>query len=128
MPLRTWIAAYNLPTRTWTTGGTRAEYPEPHYDVFEMSAINREHAERLGMHMRRQALSLTPRQRELLDALKEQAGPSREDALRRNLVVEPGRHATARQLAAKGLVLLRDRAGTGVRLLDIAYIPSLSNR
>lgn len=125
MPLRTWLAAYNLPTGEWTSGGTRDEYPVEHYDVFEMSALDRDHAIRLARQMRSKALSITARQIALLDDLKARAAAAPDTY---NFSVAAGQRGTAKQLAGKGLLLLRERDASVVRLTGVAYIPSVARK
>lgn len=124
MPLRTWLAAFNLNTCTWVVLDVRAQFDPAEYDLFELTAIDRNHATRLAQQARFKALSVTDRQRALLDQVRAQAGDT---AKPRNVDVPQGQRGTAKQLAKKGLLLLRERDGSVVRPTATAFIPSLMN-
>lgn len=67
-----WIAAYNLPTKEWGSGGSRSEYDQKYYDIYEVRARDRDDAIEQARKIRRSTLSLTPNQKQLLWDLKEQ--------------------------------------------------------
>lgn len=122
MALRTWRAAFHPASCQWVVLDVPGHFDPDQYDVFDLSAIDRDHAKRLAHQTRLKALSMTDRQRALLDQLRSQAGDRSKP---QNVPVPEGQRGAAKQLAKKGLLLLRDRDGSIVRLTDVAYIPSL---
>lgn len=121
-----WIAAYNLPTKSWTSGGTLADYDREHYDIFEAPASSHEAAVLAGRAMRQSHVRLTGSQKSLLAGLVRSIHP---DAQSRKLAVlieiEPSELRAASALARKGLLAAIDPATFQVQLSILAFNPSV---
>lgn len=122
-----WIAAYNLPTKSWTSGGTLADYDREHYDIFEVPASSHEGATRAARAMRQAQVRLTAAQKALLAALIESIPASCDPAARlgRLIEVEPAESRAAAALARKGLLSVFDPDTLQVRLSITAFNPSI---
>ncbi|MFK4706139.1 hypothetical protein ABIC83_002978 [Roseateles asaccharophilus] len=65
-----WIAAFNYPTRSWSTGGAEADYPRPHWDLYEVhTGGGRDRAQLLAQAQRRKHRALPAKQALLLASL-----------------------------------------------------------
>ena len=122
--MKPWIVGYNLPTKSWSSGGSRADYEAPHWDIFLVHANYREEAEKAGRVLRRAHQTLTPRQRELLASLRETT-PTIEDASLDFVEIAVDELAIAKQLERKKLLIIKPEAERMVRLTLPAFNPSL---
>lgn len=124
--MKKWIVAYNLPTASWSSGGSQSEYPAPHWDVYEVWANTSDDAETKGRKLRRQHRALSERQAALLGSLRDGVRSEADDH-RLILTIEILEHEVpvGRQLAGKGLISMCSEDGRLVRLNQCAFNPSL---
>lgn len=124
MKTKTWYVGYNHPTKTWSSGGTRADYEAPHWDLFLVEAKYSDEAEKAGRALRRVHQSLTQRQRDLLASLRATT-PTIEDARKDYVEIATDELATALQLERKKLLIIAPNAERMVQLTLPAFNPSL---
>lgn len=120
---KTWLVAYNLPTKSWSSGGAPADYDREHWDLFQVQATDRDAAERAAKEQRKRQ-RLTPAQRTLIESLFADL-PKDEDPLKAWIeVVDPVERRVARALAAKGLLTVdendaRDRVNGTISVSEV---------
>lgn len=51
-----WIVGKNRHTGEWATGGTRADYPAEHWDVYHVEAKNRDQARKVAQQEHRKEM------------------------------------------------------------------------
>lgn len=66
--MKTWIVAFNLPTKKWDSGGVLENYDRDFYDIYKVDAVYREEAEKLAKEQRKRQ-RLTPPQRAFMEGL-----------------------------------------------------------
>lgn len=121
-----WIVAYNLPTRTWTSGGQREDYDRAHYDVWVVEAADRDQAEQAGRTMRRMQRGLTAKQRQLLTSLLEENPGAADEAPAYSTEIWQDEVLAAKRLAQCGLITFTSEDERQVRLTAAAFNPSLA--
>lgn len=123
MRTTTWVAAYNHPTRSWSTGGPLSEYDHQHWDLFLVPARSREEAQAAARALRRKQAILTEAQvrllASLLDTHAEDGGSVAAECPW--VEVSGDETRTAKALAAKGLVALHDPSARHVKLTVCAF-------
>lgn len=121
-----WIAAYNLPTKSWTSGGTLADYDREHYDIFEVPASSHEGATRAARALRQAHTRLTAAQKSLLATLIQSLPDTdRTTQLRQCIEIEPTERRAAAALAAKGLLATFDETTLQAKLSILAFNPTI---
>lgn len=122
-----WIAAFNLPTRTWTSGGTLDAYDNEHYDIFVVPAASHDSAVRAARAIRQSQLRLTPSQRtflaSLVSALPAPIDPAA--SVRSLIEIEASEARVAAALQRKGLLSTFDPDTAQVKLSTAAFNPSI---
>ena len=121
--MTTWTVAYNHPTQSWSAGGSLSEYERPHWDLYQVEAASRGHAEAAAKAMRRKQCDLTSAQAKLLASLRAEHETTA-DGVRKEcpwVMLDEAEVRTARGLAAKGLVALREGDDRQVRLTVCAF-------
>lgn len=119
-----WFACYNLPTKTWTSGGTQADYEPQHYDVFRVPAADRDQAVAAGRKRRTAQMKVSPLQRKLLASLYE-ATAQEADPTSFSVELLDGERRSAMRLAALGLVRPIDPDAHDLQLTAEAFNPSI---
>jgi hypothetical protein len=61
MPI--WIVGRNKHTKEWSEGGTLAEYPLEHWEVFQVEASDRDKARKAAQQVRRLRVAKERRQK-----------------------------------------------------------------
>lgn len=117
-----WIAAYNLPTASWSSGGTVSEYERPHWDLYEVDAGTRDSAEAKAKLLRRRQRAMTPAQACLLASLlQEHFAAPEEDRVQTPWVnIDTHELRAAQGLRDKGLVVISN-SGREVKLTVSAF-------
>lgn len=105
-----WIAAFNYPTKSWSTGGTEADYARPHWDLYEVHAVDRDRAQKLAQALRRKHRALPAKQALLLVSLLNDTRSVPADVAAETpwIEVSEAEAAAARGLVAKKLLKSKD--------------------
>ncbi|WP_329832778.1 hypothetical protein [Stenotrophomonas geniculata] len=108
MRFRSWTAAFHKCDRRWSIGGTHADYPPEHWDVYQVAAPSARAAENMARRVRKNLRSLPERQRELLiEILSDHQGhPGIQRPCDTDIQIDPQNSAVARSLARRGLLHL----------------------
>ncbi|MEJ6002530.1 hypothetical protein [Paucibacter soli] len=115
--MATWIAAFNHPTKSWSTGGAASEYARPHWDLYEVKASDRDRAQTLARGLRAKQRNLPAKQALLLASLlKEADSLAIQGEAESWMEVTVNEAAASASLVAKGLLLAKDESCRHVKL------------
>ncbi len=123
MTTKLWVAAWNYPTRTWSSGGDLSEYARPHWDHYLVPARSHSEALKAGRALRSKQQNLTAAQAQLLASLRREhaAAPA---SIREEcpwVWIDAHEAKAARSLEAKGLLTITGADGRNVRLTVSAF-------